>query len=385
MSATDTGGAPAPLLLVQGILEGAFFTPLHANDWLAYCMGRPFFMQLEDNELLDLFVRSALAAETIFPRSSEGRTPLAWVSALPESDPVLAQVLASLRVDRPVLFNRALWSLPSVRQGTVKPRPEELVEDFLQRALAAAPTAMSEALADEVETLFNRALMACGLDPRDPPASLAELAGAVLERLPAQEIRTDDELLIWLAQGPGLAGIEPDLAPAVAAQVWRAWVETVAGTQPDLALLARLHPGLDLTVEQLALHAPLDGDAQARLKATCPYCQRENLIAMGKEVKEIQRCPHLIYVGSEDEGHLWEVLRHFELGADFHALLESYYHSLEDLGLFCTIVNDCYEMLRSQGRLAARPVTSPQSPGAFYFLRAYFAGPPSEEDVHGTA
>jgi hypothetical protein len=81
-------------------------------------------------------------------------------------------------------------------------------------------------------------------------------------------------------------------------------------------------------------------------------------------------------VGTSDEVHLLEVLGHFDLGADFKALLASYYQSPADLDLYSTIVNDLYEMIQAQGRLETRPVQCASAPQAFYNLRAYFAGPP---------
>jgi hypothetical protein len=96
----------ANLGLVDEMLEQAFFCPLHVNDWLGVALGQPALMSLEDDELLDLFVRSAIAS----PRSSILSYPRAacpWPLAglaLPAPWLVLVQVLASLRHDRPLLF-----------------------------------------------------------------------------------------------------------------------------------------------------------------------------------------------------------------------------------------------------------------------------------------
>ncbi len=71
-----------------------------------------------------------------------------------------------------------------------------------------------------------------------------------------------------------------------------------------------------------------------------------------------------------------QVVGRFALGADFLALIESYYRAPADHELFATIVNDLYEMFLHQGRLAMTPVESPTAGRAFYFLRAFFQGLP---------
>ena len=65
----------ARLALVDGILEGAFFSPLHLHDWLAFCCGQPALLGLEQDEMQDLFLRAAIACQTIYPELVEGRSP----------------------------------------------------------------------------------------------------------------------------------------------------------------------------------------------------------------------------------------------------------------------------------------------------------------------
>ena len=152
----------------------------------------------------------------------------------------------------------------------------------------------------------------------------------------------------------------------------------------DLELLVRpsARAGLSLSPSELALYVALRSRASGQIIHTvCPFCSRgQRSSSLGKEVSEIKaRCPHLIYVGTSDEAHLLNVLENFALGSDFLTLLESYYQSPADFELFATIVNDLYEMLSAQGRLGEAPVTNPDTKG-FYYLKAFFAGPPPEEE-----
>ena len=52
---------------------------------------------------------------------------------------MLAHALASMRVDRPFLFHRVLYSLGPVREGAIDPEDYELAEDYLAAALAGGP------------------------------------------------------------------------------------------------------------------------------------------------------------------------------------------------------------------------------------------------------
>ncbi len=364
------------LAQVQGVLDTAFFAPLHKNDWLAYRFNQPAFLRLEDPELFDLFVRAALACEVIHPEGAEGRNPLAWLWDMTHSGAVLAQVLASLRFDRPLLFHRTLMSLPAVTRQEVKPDDFELVEDFLAKALAQSEMDLAEAAESELDTLYQRALRAAGQDPEAVEAQVEELAQKVLDRPQAVELDSDAELRLWMALGDGLEGIPPESAPAVMARVWARWAGAVIGSTPDLALLGRMHPRLDITPAELAVYAPPDKEASHVIQAECPFCGAKSEIRLGPEVQPLASCPHLVYVGTSDEVHLLEVLGHFEVGKDFRELLASYYQSPSDLDLFCTIVNDLFEMLVNQGRLAAVPVASQSAAQAFYNLLAFFQGPP---------
>jgi hypothetical protein len=374
---------PRQLALVRGILDGAFFSPLRSLDWPAFCFDQPGLLGLEEEEAFDLYVRGALAAETIYPELCEGREPLAWLWSVPEPGPVLAHALASLRSDRPFLFHRLLYSLAPVKQGELDPESFELVEDYLATALGEG-AGLREAAADEVATLTRRALTAVGQNGEAPDPLLTEAAARVLSQARAAEVMSDAELLTWLTLGGGLEGVEPEIAPAVCALAWSAWCGAVVGAPPDLALLARLRPSLVLSPSELALYAPQQAGAGQVITARCPYCQSENSLVLGQKVRERVRCPHLVYVGTSDEAHLLQAVRGFDLGQDFLQLLESYYQSPADFELFATIVDDLYEMLSSQGRLAAAPVSGEDTQG-FYFLKAFFAGPPPEpekEKVH---
>jgi hypothetical protein len=271
-----------------------------------------------------------------------------------------------------------LYSLGPVRDGSLDPEEFELVEDYLAQALAGGPEVRTAA-GEELNTLTRRALKAAGQDPENPDPSLAALAAEVLARPQAAEAQNDAELLTWLTLGGGLEEVPPALAPAVAALAWSGWCAALMGAPPNLELLVRLQPELGLTASDLALYAPQQPGAGQVISARCPFCNQENSFQLGQEVREFSRCSHLIYVGTSDEAHLLRVLENFALGPDFITLLESYYQSPADFGLFATIVDDLYEMLTAQGRLGAVPVSGGESKG-FYYLKAFFSGPPPEEE-----
>ncbi|MCB2225742.1 MAG: hypothetical protein KQH53_03610 [Desulfarculaceae bacterium] len=366
------------LALVRGILETAFFSPLRALDWPAFCFDQAGLLGMEDEEVFDLTVRASLAAETMHPSESQGRDPLAWLWALPEPGPVLAHALASMRADRPFLFHRVLYSLGPVREGAIDPGDYELVEDYMAAALAGGPQ-MRAAAGQELNTLTRRALQAAGQDPESPDPALAELAAQVLARPQATGAHSDAELLTWLTLGDALEGVPGELAPAVAALAWSRWCAAIMGEPVDLELLGRLHPEVTFSPSELALYVPQEPGGGQIIHSQCPFCSEDNQLRLGKEVSEINRCPHLIYVGTSDEAHLLTVLENYELGSDFLALLDSYYQSPSDFELFATIVDDLYEMLSAQGRLGSAPVTSPDTKG-LYYLKAFFAGPPPQEE-----
>lgn len=363
------------LALIRGILEGAFFAPLLVNDWAAFAFDCPALMGLEDDEAFDLFVRGAVTAETIYPELAEGREPLAWLLGMPDPHPVLAHVLSSLMSDRPFLFHRVIYSLAAVSRQEVQPDDFELAEDFLTAALGGE-TGFAEAAADELATLHARALTAAGCEGQAPPEARAA-AAAVLADPAAAVFTSDHELIMWLTLGGGLADVDPAIAPAVAVEAWAAWVGAIIGAPTDLELLGRLRPGLLMSALELAEHLSPDRGLRPILAAGCPFCGQKNQIMLGAEVRELYRCPHLVFVGSGDEAHLWEVVQHGDLGADAKALIGSYYRSPADLELFASVVNDLYELLAHQGRLAAVPVACQAAPRGFYNLRAYFMGPPA--------
>lgn len=378
MSRADRQESDRKLALIQGILEGCFFSPLHLNEWLAFRFDSPGLLGLEEHEAFDLFVRAAAASRTLDPEGSQNGDPLEWVFSMPDSGPVLAHVLASLRFDRPFLFHRAILSLSAVTQGILDPEDYELVEDFLQAALKE-PTGLAPAAADEWETLSNRAFKAAGQDPDSPDPSLGLAAEKVLVEARAQGIATDSQLLMWMAMGDGLSGLDDELAPGVMVETWRRFTGAVVGARPDLDLLAAFMPSISLSAEDLANHTMPGPGIQPVIKATCPFCSNLAAIRLLDEgVEKLSGCDHLVFVGTSDEVHLLEVLGNFELGEDFKSLISSYYQSPSDLELFATIINDLYEMLSHQGRLQAVPVSSDSGSEVFYNLSAYFTGPPPE-------
>jgi len=365
----------ARLNLVRGVLEHAFFSPLQVNDWPAFLFDQAGLFGLEDDEVFDLLVRGALAAETIYPSQAEGRTPLGWLAAMEDPGPVLAQVLASLRADRPFLFHRVLLGLPGVMEGRLDPGEFELVEDFLQEALEDR-AGLREAAAEEWETLVRRARRAAGAKSRELPSAVVDWAVKILARPEPAELGNDVELLFWMESGGGLEGVPDKLAPLVMAEVWRRYTGAITWARPDLELITSLCPQLGLSADELSLFIPAQEKAGHVIKADCPFCQATTAVKLGDKVQKLSSCPHLIYLGTNDEAHLWEVLRHFALGDDFHRLLSSYYASPADLELFATIVNDLYEMLQGDDRLATVEVQCETAAHGFYFLRAYFADDP---------
>lgn len=365
----------ARLSLVRGVLEHAFFSPLQVNDWPAFLFDQAGLFGLEEDEVFDLLVRGALAAETIYPSEAEGRTPLGWLAAMEEPGPVLAQVLASLRADRPFLFHRVLLGLPGVMEGRLDPGEFELVEDFLQKALEDR-AGLRQAAAEEWDTLARRARRAAGTDSEEASSEVVDWALKVLARPEPAELGNDVELLFWMEAGDGLDGVPMELAPAVMAEVWRRYTGAITWARPDLELITSLCPRLGLTADELSLFVPAQEKAGHVIKAVCPFCQATAAVKLGEKVQKLASCQHLIYLGTSDEAHLWEVLHHFALGDDFHQLLASYYASPADLELFATIVNDLYEMLQGDDRLATVEVQCETAAQGFYFLRAYFADAP---------
>ena len=154
------------------------------------------------------------------------------------------------------------------------------------------------------------------------------------------------------------------------------------GTRPDLDILGRLHPELNISSEQLCpIRAPQPPGRAYHHGGMPPFARKGPASGWATISRRLSGCPHLVFVGTNDEVHLQQVLRHFDLGKDFDELLTSYYQSPGDLDLFATIVNDLYEMFISQGRLESRPVECETAAQGFYYLLAYFAGPPPEQDT----
>ena len=370
------------LALVRGILEGAFFSPLSKGDLLAFKFGLSGLLSLEEDELFDLFVRSAMVAETVHPESAPGRTPLAWVMGLKETAPVMAQVMASLVSDRPLLFHRVLYALPAVVRQELNPDDFELMEDFLQKALEQGG-GLGEAAREEAATVAARAFRAAGAEGGAAGSLASEKAAEILTAPEIAGFTTDAELVMWLAMGGGLDGVPRELGPETLVEVWRRWSSAVLGETFDLALTAALYPALSLSTEELGLHAPPGPDETHLVSAQCPFCGQLSSIQVTPKPRKVAGCDHLAYVGTTDEVHLLEVVERFDLGEDFKALLASYYDSPADHHLFSTIINDLFEMLSQQGRLHMSPLDCRTAPRAFYNLRAFFAGPrPEREKTH---
>ena len=367
---------PSDLMAIRAVLEGAFFSPLRLYDWPAFVFGQPGLLDLEDEEVFDIFVRAAAAASTLHPEMDPATPPLERVYQA-DGPAVLAQVMASLRSDRPMLFHRMLLSLPTVKDGSLNPQDFELVEDFLAKALAA-PMELSQSAADETEVIYKRGLRAAGLEPSKVFDELLEAAARILSHPEARRCTSDIELLMWLTGGGATEGIPADLAAGAVVEAWSRWVAAVTAQPEGMRLLMRLWPKLALSQAELDQFGPSASQDEPVIEARCPYCTAVNSLRLGPRVEQISLCPHLVFVGTGDEAHLFQVLRHFDLGADTEALLESYYDSPADLDLYATFVNDMVEMLLAQGRLDSAEVTCKSAPSAFYYLRAYFAA--REED-----
>ena len=93
-----------------------------------------------------------------------------------------------------------------------------------------------------------------------------------------------------------------ELAPAVAALAWFRWCAAVMGEPVDLELLSRLQPGVGLSPSELALHVPQEPGSGQIIHAKCPFCSEDNQLRLGKEVSEINRCPHLDLRGHQRRG-----------------------------------------------------------------------------------
>lgn len=364
--------------MIEGVLTGAFFSPLHVTDLFGFLCGQEGLLGLEEDEVFDLFIRGAIAAETIFPEVVEGRDPLAWLMSLENVAPVGAHALASLRHDRPFLFHRLLYFLPMVRDGRLNPKEFEYVEDFLKKAMADQLD-LRLAAETEIEGVRASGMILSGLNEDDVPSEVGETVDRLLVATNPDLARTDTDLVLWLSRKGGLRDIRPDLAGPVMVEAWSRWVGAVVGCRPDMNLLVHLMPSLGINAAELALHVPPEREAQHTITACCPYCGNQAALELGPTVTPKSECEHLVFVGTSDELHLLQALKHCDLGGDFLELLTNYYHSPSDLDLFSQVVNDLFEMVSHQGRLRLAPVACDTSPKGFYYLRAYFTGPPELE------
>ncbi len=364
-------GSLDQVALLEGVLTGAFFSPLHLTDLFGFFWGQEGLLGLEREEVFDLFVRGAIAAETIDPEGAEGRDPLAWLLGIEEPSAVGAHALASLRHDRPFLFHRLLYFLPAVREGRLDPDEFELVEDFLKQAMRDN---LELRLAAETEIAGVRAsgFIISGMEQDDPPPEVIQAAEHILATVDPAHGGTDVDLVLWMSRENGLGDLPSELAGPVMVEVWSRWVGAVVGSRPDLDLLRRLMPELDLTADQLAQYVPPEMAGHV-IGAQCPYCGTRVALELGETVAARNECPHLVFVGTSDELHLMQALRRADLGSDFVELMTSYYHSPPDLDLFSQIANDLFEMLSQQGRVRTAPIECPTAGQGFYFLKAYFA------------
>lgn len=360
------------MALIEGVLTGAFFSPLHVTDLFGFLWGQEGLLGLEKAEVFDLFVRGAIAAETIEPESTEGRDPLAWLLSMEHHAPVGAHTLANLRHDRPFLFHRLLYSLPAVREGRLDPKSFELMEDFLKEAMSDQ-LELRLAAETEIEGVRAGGLILAGVNEEDLPSEVGEIADRLLTEVDPSRAQTDIDLVLWMSREGGIDDIDRELAPLVMIETWSRWVSTIVGNRSDTGLLTHLMPDLAMSASELALHAPPAETEGHIISSACPYCGSKVSLKLGKEVKALADCPHLIFVGTGDEVHLMQALQHCDLGRDFLELLSSYYQSPSDLDLFSQIVNDLFEMVRSQDRLRVAPITCETAAKGFYYLKAYFA------------
>lgn len=371
---TDAPGGPGAMdqaALLEGVLTGAFFSPLHLTDLFGFFWGQEGLLGLEREEVFDLFVRGAIAAETLDPQGAEGRDPLAWLLAMDDPSAVGAHALASLRHDRPFLFHRLLYFLPAVREGRLNPDDFELVEDFLKKAMRDN-LELRLAAETEIQGVRSSGFIIAGTGDADSSPEVAEAAERILAQVDPDHATTDTDLVLWMTRENGLGDLRPELVGPVMVEAWSRWVGAVAGTRPDLNLLRRLMPELNLSASELAEYVPPESAGHV-ITALCPYCGTQAALELGTTVKPQNECPHLVFVGTSDEMHLMQALRRADLGGDFVELMTSYYHSPADLDLFSQIANDLFEMVTQQGRVRTAPIECATAAKGFYFLRAYFA------------
>lgn len=361
---------------VNYILEKAFFAPLQINDWLAFHFNQPFLLGLSQDELVDLFARIAVADERLHPEGDE-LSPLQRVMHSKAPIKVLAHALASLKDDRPFLFHRTLASIPAIVQGDLDPDDYESIEELLDEALDNG-LELAAGAQTEIDGLRREAMQLLEGNGAEVDFHVKRL----LESEDLREIKNDSQLRLWLTMGRGSEGIEQELLPLVLLEIWASWSSALTGAQKNAGFIVHSMPELDLSSQDLASFLPPRMDDSSIMSATCPYCQGGNVINLDKDKIEAgHRCPHLIFIGTNDPMHLLRVLilTPANIGEDTLQLLDSYYQSVPDLSLFANIVRDFYQMLVNQDRIKESPVISQEV--AYSHLRAYFSQPmPSQKE-----
>ena len=365
---------------INQVLEKAFFAPLHFNDWLGFYLNQPFLMGLAPDELKDLFTRCVLVEQRLNPDLK--REPLNFIIESSDQTAMLAQALASLKDDRPFLLHRAIANIPSLVQGEVDPNEYETLEEMLEEALESG-VSLSMGAKQEIKALRKQALDL--LDDNVDRKLLNDEVARLLKSEKLADIHNEAQLRLWVSMGDGAAGIDPKLLPHVLVEVWTAWVGLVTGANPEVDFLLTCRPGLRLSDQVLESYTPPSAEERPSLSATCPYCQGANVIDMDEQqIVVTHRCPHLIFIGTNDPMHLLRILllAPAEMGEDMVQLLNSYYNSASDLEMFASIISDLYQMLLNQNRIKEVPVTNMPSGHSYSNLRAYFAHPQSRGEDH---
>ena len=361
---------------INQVLEKAFFAPLQVNDWLGFHFNQPFLLGLNQDELVDLFARSALAAQRLQPQADT--PPLTCLLHNPTPHRVLAHALVSLKDDRPFLFHRTLASLANMIQDDLDLDDFDSMEDMLELVLQNK-LELSASAEQEIKALRKQAL---ALIDTVPAAKVKKYVKQILESDLLAEVKNENQLRLWLSVGSGRELAPAELLPQIMIEVWTAWARAITGVEKNATLLLRALPDLDISEEKLELYlAPNQEDAPT-LSATCPYCQGGNVIkVIPGEIEAIHRCPHLVFIGTSDPMHLLRVLllAQVNIGEDTLQLLDSYYQSAGDLLLFANIVTDFYQMLTNQGRIMESSVSGQPHNLALEYMRAYFSQPASNQ------
>ncbi len=362
---------------INRVLEKAFFAPLQVNDWLGFNFNQPFLLGAGQDELMDLFARCALACQRLQPEQEH--PPLLRLLRTQNQAQVLAHALVSLKDDRPFLFHRSLASLAHLVQENLDPDDyasmEEMLEEVLQNQLELAAGAEQE-----IKSLHKQAMAL--IDPT-PVSSVKKYLKQILESPQLVDIQNENQLRLWLSAGSGRDQVPQELLPQLLIEAWAAWCGAITGARPNPELLLRCQPGLNLSADQLECYLPPQPEEDHTLFATCPFCQGGNVIKVNDDkIEAIHRCPHLVFIGTNDPMHLLRVLllTPASIGEDTLQLLDSYYQSLDDLPLFANIITDFYQMLVNQNRVKESIVTTQPDDQAFAHLHAYFyQEPPSQK------